>query len=280
MRIALTIYMVLVGFVESQILQKDFDLNLSKIVGACHAGYGNNFGGVARNVEGKLVLLFAGKEFIYNDGVNKTFSDLLESSDIEDTFLQIYPLSNPTDKLPENFDPGRFRVEGIFKALYGENEKEVLSNCENVNFCGHRVTFNSRCGAAAALRAVDKDLDSVFQKKPKLREYVAELGGGFMWRFITGTNRLSSHSFGIAIDLNIRKSHYWQWDPPSRLTTFSRKDWPTEIIEIFERHGFIWGGKWWHYDTMHFEYRPEIISYARNQAKYEKAGKAELGESD
>jgi hypothetical protein len=30
-----------------------------------------------------------------------------------------------------------------------------------------------------------------------------------------------------------------------------------ERVEIFERHGFIWGGKWYHYDTMHFEYRPE-----------------------
>ena len=33
----------------------------------------------------------------------------------------------------------------------------------------------------------------------------------------------------------------------------------TRIGEIFERHGFIWGGKWYHYDTMHFEYRPEFF---------------------
>ena len=35
---------------------------------------------------------------------------------------------------------------------------------------------------------------------------------------------------------------------------------PTEIIDIFERRGFIWGGKWSHYDTMHFEYRPELLT--------------------
>ena len=23
--------------------------------------------------------------------------------------------------------------------------------------------------------------------------------------------------------------------------------------------GAIWGGRWFHYDTMHFEYRPELI---------------------
>jgi hypothetical protein len=38
-----------------------------------------------------------------------------------------------------------------------------------------------------------------------------------------------------------------------------RNEIPWEIVEIFERHGFVWGGKWYHYDTMHFEYRPEIV---------------------
>ena len=74
---------------------------------------------------------------------------------------------------------------------------------------------------------------------------------------------MSNHSFGTAIDLNVKKSAYWKWDPPAKLATFSRKDWPTELIEIFERHGFVWGGKWWHYDTMHFEYRPELIAFAK-----------------
>jgi hypothetical protein len=26
------------------------------------------------------------------------------------------------------------------------------------------------------------------------------------------------------------------------------------VAWIFEKHGFIWGGEWYHYDTMHFEY--------------------------
>lgn len=37
------------------------------------------------------------------------------------------------------------------------------------------------------------------------------------------------------------------------INTFEMK-----IVEIFERHGFIWGGRWYHFDTMHFEYRPEM----------------------
>jgi len=34
---------------------------------------------------------------------------------------------------------------------------------------------------------------------------------------------------------------------------------PDEIVGIFEKYGFIWGGKWLFYDNMHFEYRPEIL---------------------
>ena len=59
-----------------------------------------------------------------------------------------------------------------------------------------------------------------------------------------GTKRLSDHSFATAIDLNVQKAAYWRWQPPAQLETFSRKNWSTEIIETFERHGFIWGGKW------------------------------------
>ena len=30
-------------------------------------------------------------------------------------------------------------------------------------------------------------------------------------------------------------------------------------VDAFEAEGFIWGGRWLHYDTMHFEYRPELL---------------------
>ena len=34
---------------------------------------------------------------------------------------------------------------------------------------------------------------------------------------------------------------------------------PAEIIQVFERHGFISGARWYHFDTMHFEFRPELL---------------------
>jgi len=30
-------------------------------------------------------------------------------------------------------------------------------------------------------------------------------------------------------------------------------------VQLFESERFIWGGRWYHFDTMHFEYRPEFF---------------------
>jgi len=70
-------------------------------------------------------------------------------------------------------------------------------------------------------------------------------------------------------------SNYWQWDLKRNHQTISesnkltyKNNIPWEIVEIFEKHGFIWGGKWHHYDTMHFEYRPELlIKYSLNKTE-------------
>jgi len=59
--------------------------------------------------------------------------------------------------------------------------------------------------------------------------------------------------------LGAKPSHYWRWSGTTGEPTPYRNAIPHELVEIFERHGFIWGGKWYHYDTMHFEYRPELL---------------------
>jgi peptidoglycan LD-endopeptidase CwlK len=77
--------------------------------------------------------------------------------------------------------------------------------------------------------------------------------------------RLSTHSFGITIDINTDFSNYWQWDNKVWKTKGEDMDFPyinripLGIVKVFEKHGFIWGGKWYHYDSMHFEYRPELL---------------------
>ena len=89
----------------------------------------------------------------------------------------------------------------------------------------------------------------------EFHKYVSKTAGTFNWRKIAGTDRISTHAFGTAIDINTKYSNYWQWDGNMTWKNLI----PIEIVEIFEKHGFIWGGKWYHYDTMHFEYRPELL---------------------
>jgi hypothetical protein len=242
------------------------DQNLVPILAALTAGYPKTLQGLEISSGQRLFVCIAGQKFIYDDGITKTFEQRLDHPDIKDMFYQTYPLSNPTDRLPKDFDPGRCRVEGLFMTLYGDSASAVAKNCVVIEFSGNSVKFNARYGAAEALRAVSADLTPLLAQKPELRSYVNKLAGTFNWRKVAGTERLSNHSFATAIDLNVQKAAYWRWQSPSQMETFSRKNWPSEIIEAFERHGFIWGGKWWHFDTMHFEYRPEIIAYAKSVA--------------
>jgi D-alanyl-D-alanine carboxypeptidase-like protein len=240
------------------------DQKLVPILAALAAGYPKALQALEITPDQRILVCFAAQKFIYDDGITKTFQQRLDHPDIKDMFYQTYPLTNPTDRLPKDFDPGRCRVDALFMTLYGDSESAVAKNCVAVEFCGNSVKFNGNHGAAEALRAVSTNLAPLLAQKPELRPYVNKLAGTFNWRKVAGTERLSNHSFATAIDLNVDKAAYWQWQSPTQLETFSRKNWPTEIIETFERHGFIWGGKWWHFDTMHFEYRPEIIAYAKS----------------
>ena len=229
------------------------------------AAYPEAVTGVALSADQKQLFIVTrdGKRFLYDDGRAKDHEQLLNAADMEDMFLDNYPLANPTDRLPKDFDPGRARPEPFFKSLYGATPEAVKKNLVNVSFAGKKVLFTRLHGASAALEKVDQELAPLLASKPELKLWTNNLGGTFNWRKIEGTDRLSTHSFGIAIDLNAGKAKYWRWEKPSTLVSFSRKDFPVELIEIFERHGFVWGGKWYHYDTMHFEYRPEILAAAR-----------------
>ena len=105
------------------------------------------------------------------------------------------------------------------------------------------------------------------QTDPSINEWISELWTtpptfGWSWRNIAGTNRRSLHSYGIAIDLlprDLRGRHtYWQWGTGGLdFDNFYKP--PEAVVRAFEAYGFLWGGNWNLIDTMHFEYRPEIL---------------------
>lgn len=164
----------------------------------------------------------------------------------------------------ENQDPGRFRYEAFFKKIYGKDQAETKARQIQVlwEIDGSKWLFNKNFFAAAAFAKVSADLSELVKQRPDLKPFlISPLGGTYAWRNIAGSNNLSFHSFGVAIDINTKKTDYWRWDASkekSHLPKFRNRI-PPEIAQVFEAHGFIWGGKWSHYDTMHFEYRPELM---------------------
>ena len=207
-------------------------------------------------IVGNEVVFADGSKVIFDDGEAKDTAHLLNLADVEDTFAQPYPLFKPL-ALPSN-DAGRYRNYELLDKIYGASEAEVRANLTDVVWLkdhgGKMFKFNSKNGAAAALQAVSNELDALVAKKPELLKFLDNPSGTFNWRVIAGTKRKSAHSYGIAIDINTDKSDYWRWSKDGSY----RNQIPEEIVRVFERHGFIWGGRWVSFDTMHFEYRPEF----------------------
>lgn len=216
-----------------------------------------------REVSEKAVTLKSGEKIAVDDGRSKGHAEKLDSADVEDMLSQIYPIGRCVTQSPppRNFDPGRIRSEAFFRAVYGASRSAVSSQLGIVNWFGTRVPVTRVGGVDRALQAVAMDLDRL---PAELSKYFTKTAGTFNWRKIAGTERLSAHSFGAAIDIAVEYADYWRWagGRPGNVPAYQNKI-PQEIVEVFERHGFIWGGRWYHYDTMHFEYRPELISIGR-----------------
>ena len=217
-------------------------------------------------IEGDKLRLTSGAMLTIDDGIEKSHQQKLANADIEDMLSQVYPLGFCDRDTPaRNFDPGRIRNEPLMKAIFGATPTAVRRGSVTVNWFGRRLRFNSAAGAAEQLRKVARDLAKI---DPNHATVFATTSGTFNWRRIAQTRRLSVHAFAAAIDLNVKFADYWIWSGgrPGRVPVYRNKV-PRAIIEVFERHGFIWGGKWYHFDTMHFEYRPELIAIARAAEK-------------
>jgi D-alanyl-D-alanine carboxypeptidase len=209
---------------------------------------------------GNALSLRNGDVIAIDDGVRRDHDAMLAEGDVEDSLKQLYE-AGPCDPKPVvNSDPGRIRSEPLMKALYGDSAKVVRAHLSPVDWFGETLQVTSVNGVDKALAKVRDELSA----RSNLRTYLAPSAGVFNWRKVSGQANLSVHSFGAAIDLNTKFADYWLWSggKPGRVPVYKNK-YPMEIVEIFERHGFIWGGRWYHYDTMHFEYRPELIAIGR-----------------
>jgi hypothetical protein len=185
------------------------------------------------------------------------------------------PVMSPEDRarltasLRERDATPRTRHPGLYNALYRIDDK--ASSWEQVKttyFLGMKTQVHR--DILEDLAAVEEELQQLMKSDNALRRFVESLWGveAYNWRNIAGTSSLSFHSYGTAIDLMPSsyggKHVYWLWSRDTVEDWFSvpwerRYRPPESFIEAFERQGFIWGGKWFYFDTIHFEYRPEIM---------------------
>lgn len=256
----------------------------------------------------------------YNLLDDHQYQEQMSNADLSDMLLQEYPQGYHAPIFELNYSPGRIRNDQLFINTYidisklpqkhlDRSKSNVLTEDDlavlarylqeeivKVNFLGFNINFNRRNGAAEALERVSEKLQTSYPQAAQWLTGTRNMSGGFNMRFISGTHRLSSHSWGVAVDFTLKNASsnlkwfdsYWKWVAecaPNLKCSPTRTDagakqrasvaenflkvqifetnfdhFPEEVINVFASEGFIWGGHWNHFDTMHFEYRPEFFN--------------------
>ena len=191
-----------------------------------------------------------------------SFAEMLRHGSILDQIRLPYPAGAPRTEFGADDDPGRVRNRAFFDKMYGDCWKgEVSPRLVAVVWLprswGRTVRITSVNGVAERLAAVSEELDAL---PDPVKRYAYPPAGTYNCRTVADTGEPSMHSWGAAIDINSAHADYWLWHGSGAIEPGLVNRIPLEIVATFERHGFIWGGKWSHYDTMHFEYRPELLA--------------------
>ena len=154
----------------------------------------------------------------------------------------------------------------LFDTLYASQTEDDSWNLqEKYSFFGVKMLIHP--DIKPLLEQISDQIKITAQSDPSIYKWIAELQtgstGGWNWRTIINTHRRSNHSYGTAVDLLPKNLNgrltYWQWNKNDRMDSKTYYLPPEAVIKAFENNGFIWGGKWDLFDTMHFEYRPEIL---------------------
>ncbi|QFS83352.1 hypothetical protein FIU97_10975 [Roseivivax sp. THAF40] len=217
---------------------------------------------VSQAEPGGARLTFAGRSVDAQPPTGRPAPERIAAATIEDQFAIAYPLSRDLDRrMDPAQDPGRARNGAFLRLLFGSDAGTVERALETVTFGPARFRVTGAHGVACQLKSAFADLAPHWDE---IAPAFTQVGGGYAWRRIAGTDRLSAHSYGIAVDVNAALGGYWRWSGAKEgaVGAYDNRI-PWRLVEAMERRGFIWGGKWHHFDGMHFEYRPELILFSR-----------------
>lgn len=210
-----------------------------------------------------------GRDLVWKDGTRmptgaglpaRPFETMLRDATLADQVRQAYPRGAPTGVPRRDHSPGRLRHTPFFTGMYGDcRQGAAAARHRTVTWMPRtrpqRLPVTTVNDVATRLERV---IDALEGLPDRLKAYLVPSAGTFNCRAVADTGLLSMHAHAAAIDINVQQSDYWAW-ARGRGDIPYRNRIPYEIAEPFEAERFIWGGKWYHYDTMHFEYRPELF---------------------
>jgi hypothetical protein len=165
-------------------------------------------------------------------------------------------------------NPGAARSPFIETLWQARTKEAAFSRQQWIGFLGRQVQIHT--DIAAPLGRVEARIQELAKEDPGVQEWLKNLHSitGWNWRNVAGSENRSFHAYGVAVDLLMKAQAgmetYWQWTAAKGIDWRSvpaekRQNPPAPVIRAFEEQGFIWGGRWSRYDTMHFEYHPELL---------------------
>lgn len=171
---------------------------------------------------------------------------------------------------PKNRREGKGTPQFLYNIIYDVKDRITTeSHIKSHSFLGKKT--NAHEYIHGKLDLVQADIYAAAKEDAEVQSFLDKLlsADSYAWRSISDSGNRSFHSMGLAIDLLPKgwqqKNLYWAWrrdiDKDNWMMLPLDRRWmpPMKVVEIFEKHGFIWGGKWIIWDNMHFEYRPEVI---------------------
>ena len=232
--------------------------------------------------DGDWAVLLRGKWFYYAEGRLLPEEHRKDAASWARQSIYWYPAELPPWKEPEgelaerlkNILPNRKenpprRNSEFFDTLWQASTREkAAAGLVRVNFLGKNFDVNKEL--KDRLVKIDRLIKEAAKTDPEVQAFLNNIGsiGAWNWRNVALTASRSLHSYGVAIDILPKKlgglATYWQWTADLASEWYKvpynkRYHPPMAVVKIFEQYGFCWGGKWMLFDTMHFEYRPEIM---------------------
>ncbi|OGO82310.1 MAG: hypothetical protein A2Y18_01300 [Clostridiales bacterium GWD2_32_19] len=242
--------------------KSNYSINMKRDILCLMLAYPQYITGVESKDQKVYIIMKSGNRIIYDDQNIKRNEEKISNADLQDMMNYVYPIQDIKELMPKNNESGLFRVHTFYNEIYGETRNQIESNLVHVKIKNKRFSFNKNNNAANSLKNVINELIPLAQNRKDINRFVFPVSGTYSYRVVEGTNLLSSHASGTSIDLVCSEKDYWRW--VSRKDGQTRLDiYPREIVRIFEKNNFIWGGKWGDFDMMHYEYRPELLLKSR-----------------